>query len=111
MKRCLISLLTGAISLLIIVSNDIGLAAPGEDVSTSCVAPARGPILAMAQESAVSQVQTPAAAAQPIAKVGKPAPDFEANAFVNGQFKNIKLSDFKGKWVLVCFYPGDFTFV
>jgi hypothetical protein len=109
MKRRLISCLTIAIGLLIIVGS--GIAAPSEDVSTSCVAPARGPILAMAKESAVSQVQTPAAAPQPMAKVGKPAPDFEANAFVNDQFKNIKLSDFKGKWVLVCFYPGDFTFV
>jgi alkyl hydroperoxide reductase subunit AhpC len=46
-----------------------------------------------------------------VAKVGKPAPDFEAAAFVDGGFKNIKLSDYKGKWVVVCFYPGDFTFV
>ena len=53
--------MNNAISVLIIVSYDLSLAASGEDVSTSCVAPARGPILAMAQESAVSQVQTPAA--------------------------------------------------
>jgi peroxiredoxin (alkyl hydroperoxide reductase subunit C) len=26
-------------------------------------------------------------------------------------FKNIKLSDYRGKWVVLCFYPGDFTFV
>ncbi len=26
-------------------------------------------------------------------------------------FKNIKLSDYKGNWVVICFYPGDFTFV
>jgi alkyl hydroperoxide reductase subunit AhpC len=43
--------------------------------------------------------------------VGKPAPDFEAMAFHQGGFKPVKLSDFAGKWVLVCFYPGDFTFV
>mgnify|MGYP003424421487 CR=1 FL=1 len=43
--------------------------------------------------------------------VGKPAPDFEANAFVGEGFKPIKLSDYKGKWIVVCFYPGDFTFV
>ncbi|MBN2027324.1 MAG: redoxin domain-containing protein [Actinobacteria bacterium] len=46
-----------------------------------------------------------------LAQVGKPAPDFEASAFVNGGFKNVKLSDYKGKWVVLCFYPGDFTFV
>jgi peroxiredoxin (alkyl hydroperoxide reductase subunit C) len=43
--------------------------------------------------------------------VGKPAPDLEAGAFHEGGFKNVKLSDFKGKWVFICFYPGDFTFV
>lgn len=43
--------------------------------------------------------------------VGKPAPDFEASAFDAGGFKNVKLSDFHGKWVFLCFYPGDFTFV
>ena len=32
-------------------------------------------------------------------------------ALVGGGFKNIKLSDYKGKWIVICFYPGDFTFV
>ena len=45
------------------------------------------------------------------AKVGAKAPDFEAPAYYRGEFTNVKLSDFLGKWVLVCFYPGDFTFV
>jgi alkyl hydroperoxide reductase subunit AhpC len=43
--------------------------------------------------------------------VGREAPEFTASAFVNGGFKNIKLSDYRGKWVVLCFYPGDFTFV
>jgi peroxiredoxin (alkyl hydroperoxide reductase subunit C) len=43
--------------------------------------------------------------------VGKEAPDFEAAAFADGGFKNVKLSDFRGQWVVLCFYPGDFTFV
>ena len=46
-----------------------------------------------------------------LARVGRPAPDFEVNAYVDGGFKNVKLSDYKGKWVVLCFYPGDFTFV
>ncbi len=46
-----------------------------------------------------------------MARVGKPAPDFEASAFTGGGFKNLRLSDFQGKWVILCFYPGDFTFV
>jgi hypothetical protein len=43
--------------------------------------------------------------------VGQKAPDFAAPAYQNGGFSTVKLSDFLGKWVLLCFYPGDFTFV
>ncbi len=43
--------------------------------------------------------------------VGKPAPEFTASAFYKGKFVDVSLSDYKGKWVLLCFYPGDFTFV
>ncbi|MFK7874018.1 MAG: peroxiredoxin [Oligoflexales bacterium] len=44
--------------------------------------------------------------------VGKPAPDFQATAVVNGDFQdNFKLSDFRGKYALLFFYPLDFTFV
>jgi peroxiredoxin (alkyl hydroperoxide reductase subunit C) len=45
------------------------------------------------------------------ARVGQKAPDFTAPAYYKGGFTTVKLSDFAGKWVLVCFYPGDFTFV
>ena len=44
-------------------------------------------------------------------QVGKKAPDFAAPAYQQGKFISIKLSDYLGKWVLLCFYPGDFTFV
>ncbi|MCB9800323.1 MAG: peroxiredoxin [Candidatus Omnitrophica bacterium] len=45
-------------------------------------------------------------------KVGKPVPDVAAQALVaDGSFKNVKISDFKGKWVVLFFYPLDFTFV
>lgn len=43
--------------------------------------------------------------------IDKKAPDFEAEAFKDADFKKIKLSDFKGKWVALFFYPADFTFV
>ena len=46
-----------------------------------------------------------------MAKVGGKAPDFQAPAYYRGKFINVKLSDYLGKWVLICFYPGDFTFV
>ena len=44
-------------------------------------------------------------------QVGSPAPDFAGEACVGDDFKNIKLEDFKGKWVVLFFYPLDFTFV
>jgi peroxiredoxin (alkyl hydroperoxide reductase subunit C) len=46
-----------------------------------------------------------------IARVGQKAPDFQAPAYHKGAFTNVKLSDHLGKWILLCFYPGDFTFV
>jgi len=45
------------------------------------------------------------------ARVGQKAPDFTAPAYYRGGFTSVKLSDYLGKWVLLCFYPGDFTFV
>jgi AhpC/TSA family len=43
--------------------------------------------------------------------VGKKAPDFTAPSYFQGGFNPVSLSDFAGKWTMVCFYPGDFTFV
>jgi peroxiredoxin (alkyl hydroperoxide reductase subunit C) len=45
------------------------------------------------------------------ARVGQKAPDFTAPAYFKGGFTSVQLSGFAGKWVLLCFYPGDFTFV
>jgi len=45
------------------------------------------------------------------ASVQQPAPAFKAQAVVNGQFKEVKLSDYSGKYVVLFFYPLDFTFV
>jgi NADH-dependent peroxiredoxin subunit C len=46
-----------------------------------------------------------------IAQVGRPAPEFEAQALVGEKIETLGLSDYKGKWVVLFFYPGDFTFV
>jgi alkyl hydroperoxide reductase subunit AhpC len=43
--------------------------------------------------------------------IGKPAPDFKGQAVVDGAFKQISLSDYKGKYLVLFFYPLDFTFV
>lgn len=47
----------------------------------------------------------------PMIKVGQKAPDFSAAAYHKGKFVEVKLSEYIGKWVVLCFYPGDFTFV
>jgi len=45
-------------------------------------------------------------------KIGQEAPDVKAQAYLpDGTFKEIKISDYKGKWVVLFFYPLDFTFV
>merc|ERR1712099_38628 len=46
-----------------------------------------------------------------VARIGKEAPDFEAEAVVDGDFQKVKLSDYRGKYVVFFFYPLDFTFV
>jgi peroxiredoxin (alkyl hydroperoxide reductase subunit C) len=42
---------------------------------------------------------------------GEQAPNFRLDAVVGNKVKKIKLSDYDGKWRVVCFYPADFTFV
>ena len=43
--------------------------------------------------------------------VGKPAPEFAGTAVVKGIFRPVKLSNYKGKFIVIFFYPMDFTFV
>jgi peroxiredoxin (alkyl hydroperoxide reductase subunit C) len=76
----------------------------------SCAQAAAGPI---EQETGSQKDATPSRPAVAVrARVGSEAPDFEASGYIAGTgFKNIKLSDYRGKWVVLCFYPGDFTFV
>ncbi len=78
----------------------------------SCVKPAKGPIgIPQEGSSSSSTTQDHGGKKHMTAQVGKPAPDFETSAYAEGGFKNVKLSDFLGRWVVLCFYPGDFTFV
>jgi peroxiredoxin len=44
-------------------------------------------------------------------KINDSAPDFKEEAYVNDDVKKISLSQYKGKWVVLFFYPADFTFV
>lgn len=43
--------------------------------------------------------------------IGKPVETFSCDAFHNEEIKKVALTDYKGKWVVVFFYPADFTFV
>ena len=44
-------------------------------------------------------------------KIGEKVPEFEAKAFHNGDETKVKLADYKGKWLVLLFYPADFTFI
>ncbi len=48
---------------------------------------------------------------QPVPLPGQPAIDFKLPAVVGDEIKNIKLSDYNGKWRVLCFFPAAFTFV
>ena len=78
-----------------------------------CVKPARGPIIPEPEAAIPAGGKNiTQEVSKKLARGGQEAPDFEANAFVAGEgFKPIKLSDYKGQWLVLCFYPGDFTFV
>jgi len=82
-----------------------------EEFKPGCARPTGGPVgekLAEAgEEKQIQKKEEPRAMIQ----VGKKAPDFTAPAYLQGKFANITLSEYLGKWTLLCFYPGDFTFV
>ena len=44
-------------------------------------------------------------------KINAPAPEFTEAAYMNDKYETISLKDYRGKWVVLFFYPADFTFV
>ena len=81
------------------------------ELKEGCVKPARADPARTAAPAARG-FPPPQEATKMLARVGKEAIDFEATAFIEGVgFQPVKLSDYKGKWIVICFYPGDFTFV
>ena len=80
---------------------------------SGCARPTGGPVGEPAPETSsdTAAATPPTQEKRPMIKVGQKAPDFTAPAYYKGEFTEVKLSDFLGKWVLLCFYPGDFTFV
>lgn len=81
------------------------------ELKDKCVTPARGPLMPKA-ETPPQGTPTSQEVSMTVARVGQEAIDFESSAFIAGKgFQPVKLSDYKGKWIVLCFYPGDFTFV
>lgn len=80
-----------------------------EEKDVGCARPTGGPV---GREEPENTEQIPVIKAErSMIMVGQKAPDFTAPGYQQGKFINVKLSDYLGKWVLLCFYPGDFTFV
>ncbi len=79
-----------------------------EDFKPGCQRP---PIKKPTADPVTAQEANAQEVKRAMVKVGGPAPEFTAPAFHKGRFMNISLSEYRGKWVLLCFYPGDFTFV
>ena len=86
-----------------------------EELEVGCARPTGGPV---GEEVPPAEGTPSAETAQPEPKkeqamiqVGKKAPDFAAPGYHNNAFVNVRLSNYLGKWVILCFYPGDFTFV
>jgi len=80
-----------------------------EELSPGCARPTGGPV-----GEPITQENEPQEAGKEelsMTLIGKKAPDFVAPGYHKGKFVNLKLSEYLGKWVLLCFYPGDFTFV
>lgn len=84
----------------------------GKEVKAGCARPTGGPV-GESQEAETSK-SAPELAHKEVRKmiqVGRKAPDFTAPGYQQGKFINVQLSEYLGKWVVLCFYPGDFTFV
>ena len=81
-----------------------------EEIKAGCARPTGGPV---GEEPTVAPPveRGTGKEAKVMIKVGGKAPDFTAPAYHKGKFVQVKLSEYLDKWVVLCFYPGDFTFV
>lgn len=81
-----------------------------EEMEVGCARPTGGPVGEGLEEETKKET-TISKEVSSMIHVGKKAPDFAAPGYQKGKFISVKLSEYLGKWVLLCFYPGDFTFV
>ena len=81
-----------------------------EEVKAGCARPTGGPV-GESVPSELAEEPKKTEEVKPMIQVGRKAPDFTAPAYHKGKFINVQLSEHLEKWVVLCFYPGDFTFV
>lgn len=81
-----------------------------EEIKVGCARPTGGPVGEKTNQEEKKNYNQPKEERKMV-MVGQKAPDFTAPAYHKGQFTSIQLSSFLGKWVVLCCYPGDFTFV
>jgi peroxiredoxin (alkyl hydroperoxide reductase subunit C) len=82
-----------------------------EEAKVGCARPTGGPVGEPDDAAAKEENQPISKEKLQMIHVGEKVPDFVAPGYQQGKFINVKLSEYLGKWVLICFYPGDFTFV
>jgi len=82
-----------------------------EEMEVGCARPTGGPVGESVEEESKEVKAVMKKEVSSMIQVGKKAPDFSAPGYQKGKFISAKLSEHLGKWVLLCFYPGDFTFV
>jgi peroxiredoxin (alkyl hydroperoxide reductase subunit C) len=82
-----------------------------EEMEVGCARPTGGPVGESVEDESKELKAEIKEEVSSMIHVGKKAPDFAAPGYQKGKFISAKLSEHLGKWVLLCFYPGDFTFV
>jgi len=82
-----------------------------EEFKAGCARPTGGPVGEPELETSKPTTASEKEEEKSMLLIGRKAPDFVAPAYLEGKFVNVKLSEYLGKWVVLCFYPGDFTFV
>jgi len=82
-----------------------------KEFKPGCARPTGGVIGEKEKEKTTQNEQSSEKEGRIMPLIGRKAPDFTAPAYHKGKFVTVQLSECLGKWVLLCFYPGDFTFV
>ncbi len=82
-----------------------------EEIKAGCARPTGGLVGEEPSQEKTPEMAEGKKEVKSMVMIGRKAQDFMAPGYFQGKFINVHLSDYLGKWVLLCFYPGDFTFV